>query len=361
VLSTQKAGILYRVGPLLIAATAFVGSVSAAGATPRTSDNITQRLGAIPPRAGLIGVVVEPSTLGSGAGMNSIYKFVLSANKSVDMTMYEFIDPTMVKDLGRDVRRGVDVRVILDTNRERSRNAPTYNALKNQGVHVVWADTRFDATHQKTITVDGKESLIMSLNLDDLYYTTTRDFGVFDTYPKDVSAIVAVFNADYAHVPIKPSNGTDLVWSPGSEPQMLAVINGAKKTLSIENEEMGDKAITSAIVAAARRGVKVEVTMVNDSSYDSAWKSVVAAGGHVHLYADGSRDLYIHAKVTIADAGLSTRKIYLGSINFSSDSMNYNRELGIITGNATIVKDINTVVSMDYTDCSAATDCKTSP
>ena len=139
------------------------------------------------------------------------------------------------------------------------------------------------------------------------YYTTTRDFIVFDTDPADIAAIEAVFDADFAHRQIVPSDGADLVWSPGSEDQMLAVINGARHTLSIENEEMGDPAITSAIVAAAERGVRVEVTMTTDSSYDSALSAIVRAGGHVHRYADDSWDLYIHAKTTIADAGLSTQ------------------------------------------------------
>ncbi len=67
---------------------------------------------------------------------------------------------------------------------------------------------------------------------------------------------------------------------------MLAVIEGASHSLSIENEEMGDWTITDAIVAAARRGVKVEVTMTKDSSYDSDWRAIVSAGGHVHLYRD---------------------------------------------------------------------------
>jgi cardiolipin synthase A/B len=322
-----------------------------------SSSSTTQRPQA---GAGLVGVVVEPSKLGSAAGMAVIYRFVLSAKKSLDMTMYELVDATMVKDLGADEKRGVKVRVILDTNREHAKNAAAFAALKAEHVGVVWAATSFDATHQKTITVDDKESFITSMNLDDEYgyYTTTRDFGVFDTYPKDVAAIVAVFDADYAHRPITPSNGSDLVWSPGSQAQMLAVIAGAHSTLSIENEEMDNAAITSAIVAAAKRGVKVEVTMTSDRSYDAAWTSIVRAGGRVHLYdADSDTDLYIHAKVTIADAGLRTQRIYLGSINFSVASTTYNRELGIITGNALVVRDVNTVVARDFADCSHKTDC----
>jgi phosphatidylserine/phosphatidylglycerophosphate/cardiolipin synthase-like enzyme len=293
--------------------------------------------------------------------MEPVYAFVLSARRTVDMTMYELTDPTMVSDLITDHRRGVKVRVILDTNRERSRNESAFGELKAAGVSVVWADTEFDATHQKTITVDDRESLIASFNLTDEYYSTTRDFGVWDTDPPDVSAIVAVFNADFAHRSVRPSNGADLVWSPGSQPQMLAVIDGAKHTLSIENEELGDEAVTNAIVAAAERGVHVEITMTDSGGYDRDWSEIVRAGGHVHLYADISSDLYIHAKTTIADAGSNTRRMYVGSINFSSDSMNYNRELGVITSDVSIVKEINAVVTRDYGDCSAATHCENYP
>ena len=306
---------------------------------------------------GLVAVVVEPSRLGSASGMTPVYDFVLSAKKSVDMTMYELVDPTMVRDLVADQKRDVKVRVILDTNREASRNGPAFQALRAGGVRVVWADTSYEATHQKTITVDRTESLILTGNLTAEYYATTRDFGVFDTNPRDVAAIEAVFDADFAHEPITFSDGSDLVWSPGSQAQMLSVINGAEHTLSIENEEMGDSTITDAIVAAARRGVRVEVTMTNDSDYDSDWDSIVRAGGHVHLYADGYSDLYIHAKTTIADAGFGDQRIYVGSINFSRASMDDNRELGVITTDATIVKSVNAVVTGDYSQCAPATDC----
>ena len=308
--------------------------------------------------SGLVGLLVEPSKLGSSAGMGRVYSFVLSARKSVDMTMYELEDPTMVADLLADQRRGVEVRVILDTNRERSRNAAAFSSLQSGGAHVAWADPSYEATHQKTITVDHRESLILTANLTSDYYTTTRDFGVFDNDGADVTAIEAVFDADFAHRPVTPSDGADLVWSPGSQPQMLAVINGARHSLSIENEEMGDSVITDAIVAAATRGVKVEVTMTADSDYDGDLNEIVRAGGHVHLYANAYSDLYIHAKTTIADAGRPTQRIYLGSINFSSASMDRNRELGIVTASPVIVREANAVVAGDYSGCNSATDCR---
>jgi phosphatidylserine/phosphatidylglycerophosphate/cardiolipin synthase-like enzyme len=342
-----------RTSLVVIVVAAILASTGAAGAT---------RPDSVPTQSALKGasdlsVIVEPSRLGSASGMQPIYSFVLSAKKSLDMTMYELADATMESDLIEDAHRGVRVRVILDSNRERSRNTAAFDTLKAGGVKVVWADPSYEATHQKTISVDDDRSLILSGNLTAEYYTTTRDFGIFDSNPTDVEAIEAVFAADFDHKPITPVNGTDLVWSPGSEPQMLAVIDGARHTLSIENEEMDDSAITSAIAAAAARGVNVEVTMTADT-YDASLDEIVKAGGHVHLYADYSSDLYIHAKTTIADAGRSDEKLYVGSVNFSSASMEYNRELGIITTNAAVIADLNSVVTGDYTNCTAATDCR---
>ena len=97
--------------------------------------------------------------------------------------------------------------------------------------------------------------------------------------------------------------------------------------------------------------------MTKDSSYDSDWNAIVSAGGHVHLYRDSTYDLYIHAKTTIADAGFGDERIYVGSINFSCASMDDNRELGIITSDATIVEDVSAVVTGDYSNCTPNTDC----
>jgi phosphatidylserine/phosphatidylglycerophosphate/cardiolipin synthase-like enzyme len=101
--------------------------------------------------------------------------------------------------------------------------------------------------------------------------------------------------------------------------------------------------------------------MTTDSDYDAELNEIVRAGGHVHLYGDSYSDLYIHAKTTIADAGRPNERVYVGSINFSSASMDANRELGIITTNAAVVTVIDAVVSADFSDCTATTDCRSYP
>ena len=143
-------------------------------------------------------------------------------------------------------------------------------------------------------------------------------------------------------------SGTDLVWSPGSEPALLALIGSARHTLEVENEEMENSEVVSALVAAARSGIVTHVIMTDDSAYGSNFSKLVAAGVDVHLYPDTSSALYIHAKVIVVDAGTATEKAFVGSENFSTASMGYNRELGIIVNNPAIVRELARVLGQDY-------------
>ena len=202
--------------------------------------------------------------------------------------MYELDDLTAEGDLAADAARGVDVRVLLDQNLERSRNSAAYDYLGAHHVHVRWAP--FGTTyHQKTLTVDDRTSAIMTLNLVASDYSATRDFVVLDTNPADITAIVATFDADFAGKSINPPVGADLVWSPtNAEPSASSVINGAKRTLAVENEEMNDPAITTALAAAARRGVRVEITMTADPEWNQALGELAQAGARIRLYANSN-------------------------------------------------------------------------
>jgi len=311
---------------------------------------------AVKPAKPTVTVTVKP-TAGSGAlrllvepaaGVGAIDRLITGARSSVDLTMYELRDTTAEDDLASDARRGVDVRVILDSHLEQSRNTATYDFLSAHQVHVTWAPAG-TTYHQKTLTVDGKTSVVMTLNMVSEDYPSTRDFAVIDTNRADIAAIVATFNADFAHKDITPPDGADLVWSPtNSQASILAVIDAAKHTLSVENEEMGDSTITSALVAAARRGVDVKVVMTAESEWDSAFNELVNAGVHVHLFPDSTTALYIHAKAVVADVGRADQQVFVGSENFSAASLHYNRELGIRTANRPVISAIGVAIAADY-------------
>ena len=313
---------------------------SAPSSTAVTSSATPQP--ATAPAAGL-SVLTEPQ-----AGIGPVYRLITGARSSVDLSMYELADPAAEADLAAAAARGVDVRVILDQHLERSRNTSAYDYLAAHGVHVRWgpAGTTY---HQKTLTVDDATSVIMTLNLVAADYPGTRDFAVTDTIRADVAAITATFDADFTGDPVTPPDGTDLVWSPtNAQASVLSVINGATRTLAVENEEMDDAAVTSALAAAARRGVDVTVTMTADPQWDEALDELARAGAHVRLYPDDSSALYIHAKAIVADAGRPGQQVLVGSQNFSAASLDYNRELGIRTASPAAVQAVSAALAADY-------------
>ena len=287
----------------------------------------------------------------SDGTVTPIYTFINSATKTLDMTMYELVDTTAQADLIALAKKGVVVRVILDQNLEMASNTPAYNALTAGGVSVHWANPTYHATHQKTITVDGVSSMIMSLNLTSQYYSETRDFAVLDTNSSNVTAIETVFNKDFTNTAYTPSKAYSLIWSPtDSDADLLALINGATYSITLESEEISAPDIDTALENAAKRGVVVKVIMTNDDNeYETEFDALTAAGVKVVTYKDSSTILYIHAKVTLVDYTYSGKeKVFCGSENYSTASLTENRELGLTMATASILDTFNTVLTSDY-------------
>ena len=338
-LPTVVAGI----GVVLLAAAGCkvqIQDASPAGASGAASSAAVTGTSSIS-RAGSL--TIEPS-----GGFSPVYGLINKARHSINVTMYEFSDTTAEDDLGAAAKRGVQVRVILD-RREKSVNSHAYSYFRSHDIKVTWSSPDYTYTHQKTVTADGSEAIIMTANLTSKYYATSRDFLVTDTSRSDVAAITAVFDADFAQHSVRPGHGSDLVWSPtDSQDQLIALINGARKSLRIYSEEMGDATVEKALIAAAKRGVDVQVVGENESGeYDTAFAKLARGGVRISYYSS-STGFYIHGKVVEADYGTSQARVFIGSENFSSTSLNQNRELGLITSSHAVMAAIASTFAADF-------------
>jgi phosphatidylserine/phosphatidylglycerophosphate/cardiolipin synthase-like enzyme len=288
-------------------------------------------------------LVTEP-----GQGLAPIYGLISSARSSIDMTMYELLDPTVISLLEKAAGQGVAVRVILDQNDKQEANTPAHDQLAANGVAVHWANPAYACTHQKTLTVDGTASAVMTLNFTPEYYPTSRDFGVITNSAADVAAIETTFAADFTDLPVTPPAGDGLVWSPtNAQASLLSLIGSAGSNLLVENEEMSDGAIVDALCAAAGRGVGVRIAMTNRGKYAREFTRLRDAGAGLALYPD-TAELYIHAKVVLADYGTPGARVFIGSENFSEASLTRNRELGLILSDPAVMDSINATLSADF-------------
>ena len=295
-------------------------------------------------------LVVEPND-----GRTMVLDTINGAEKTINITIYELDDPQVVDALAAAQKRGVSVRVLYNNASFASMNQtnPNFYAVYNltpAGVALKPASPVFTVTHQKTLTADGKKSLIMTFNLGASYFGTTRDFGILTTNMTEIKEITDVFDTDWNYQKISPSVPT-LVWSPvNSRAKILSVINGSAKTLDVYNEEITDQQCTDALLAAAKRGVAVRVIAADLQGDDGkntnaqALKTLNAGG----VQAKTITSLYIHAKMALADYNTTGQIVYLGSENFSNVSLDQNRELGILVTEKPILDRLESVFSQDW-------------
>jgi phosphatidylserine/phosphatidylglycerophosphate/cardiolipin synthase-like enzyme len=293
------------------------------------------------PTSHLVQVWVEPL-----AGFGFLDEAILSAKHDIDVSMYELSDPVFERDLVARALAGVQVHVLLNADYEgKSENMAAYNFLRAGGVHVAWASSS-QIFHAKYVVIDKVRAYIGTGNLVAHYYSSTRDFWVLDSQPIDVTAIDDTFLSDFTHHSSNRQGPGGLVWSPGSKSSLVALINSATTSLFVENEEMNSSPIEHALEAASKRGVRVEVVMTSDSQWTTALEELANVGVHVRTL--NSSQVYIHAKVLCVDCTNARGTAFVGSENFSTSSLNYNRELGVITTSRNVVSVIGATVQHDF-------------
>ncbi len=286
-----------------------------------------------------LSLITEPDQ-----GVAPIIEAIHNAGKSVDLVIYNLSDQNVEDALVEAETHGITVRVIMDNSSHfgRQPNQSAYDYLSAHGVAVMWAKNYFPLTHQKTLVIDNTRAIIMTFNLTPKYYASSRDFAIVDDNTSDIKAIEAAFDWDWQGIKRTAENGDDLVWSPGSFGTLLALINSASSSLDIYNEEMADERITQTLEKAAARGVKVRIAMTYATQWKQAFLELVAAGADIKTYAS-TAPFYIHAKVIIADSA----KAFVGSENFSRQSLDANRELGILISRPEIISSLENTFNAD--------------
>ena len=150
-----------------------------------------------------------------------------------------------------------------------------------------------------------------------------------------------------------------------------AATAGKPATLYIYNEEYNDDAVLDAIQDAAAAGVSVRIVMTygasNGYAYDDLVTTTLTNGGgpvdaQVHLYPNASPQyMYIHAKMIYADLPDGQDVAFVGSQNFSENSLLFNREAGVQLkqSDGTMTAALKTMLTGTFSDDFSVTGAKT--
>lgn len=271
-------------------------------------------------------IFFEPS-----AGETPFLNAIKSAKTSIKIEMYAITANDIFNTLNSAIKRGVEVQIVLEHHpyNMQAQADYAYKTLTAMGANVRWSPSRFTFVHAKTMIIDNSFAIFGTSNFTYSGITTNFEADVMTSDPQIVNALLQVFNADWNNVKVGSAPREYLVLSPGSENDLVWLINSAKTDLSIAEEEVPEGKVFTAIANAAKRGVNVRLMEPESSAKSISNKYTLATLATDGVKVGILKSPYVHAKAMISDGNY----LFIGSENVSYTSMMQNREVGIILSN----------------------------
>jgi phosphatidylserine/phosphatidylglycerophosphate/cardiolipin synthase-like enzyme len=294
----------------------------------------------------------------SDSGLQPVVDAIAGARKSIRMTMFHLTQPDVENALVAAKARGVDVRILLDGRLlEKPASGEIAQRLVDHGITVTKSSPAFSITHVKAMVVDDARAMILSLNLT-RPYDHTRDYGIVTDDRGVVDEVIRVFEADVENAAsgtskTPPLADDALVWSPvDAEARLVRLVDSAQKTIAASTENLGDKAMQEAFARAAGRGVAVRllVPLCDENSEPLRNVKWVAELDRKNVDARvmpppaTHEQPYEHGKMIVVDGA----RMFIGSINFSENSMKRARELGIVFEDPAAIRTFSTAFDADW-------------
>jgi phosphatidylserine/phosphatidylglycerophosphate/cardiolipin synthase-like enzyme len=299
-------------------------------------------------------------------GPGPLIKAIQGAKKSVQLEIYMITNSgaaaTVVQALCERAKAGVDVRVMLelqpyipaqpphcDAPVPMDVNKKAREALIAGGVKVKYASPKFKYTHEKSMVIDGATTYIMTTNFTGSAFDHNREYVIVSRDPADVREVSNVFEADWNERWYTPSNPNIVLSPSNSRSQLRSLIASATKSLAIEVEFASDPELIALIGEKVKAGVDVTVMM-------SAQSKDRCTGGDINAderkaFTDVGvqkvafmKKLTLHAKAIVVDG----QRAYLGTENLSANSLDNNREMGIIVSDRRVIAKILDTIKKDW-------------
>ena len=329
------------------------------------------------------GTINVTTIVGPDYAYDVIHKALKHAQTSIHLEVYTLSSEPLVNELIRADRRGVEVIVQLSDDRVNSyEDAYTEEAayrLKKQGIDVYWTNgTEFVFTHAKFWIIDGIETFVYSGNWAPSsipQYSgarTNREMGFLFNHAGIAAYFENVFIADglistpYAlgsgggslqgnettgtYTPVSSvdtfNEYTEVtpIFAPDNSYELLSgIIDAATTSIDLELQYMKfDCDLVDDVLDAALRGVSIRVLIPEPGvANENVTETLISHGIQVKFFKGLGHN---HNKFVLVDG----ETVQISSINWSNNSVDYNRESGAIVKNSNIATYYEDVFDEDW-------------
>lgn len=254
---------------------------------------------------------------------DAIIESIRNAKERVLMEIYMWTDKDIMNAMIDAHKRWVDVRVLLERNvYDLPRvNVPLFSALEKSWIPVKYTDSyRFTFTHAKFWIIDDIY-FISTGNLTKSFFESNRDFVYSSSDTQSLDFLTELFFWDFSYLWVDRSKiPNHIVLSPvDARAKIEYLLEHAQHDIKIYTQTLADNRIIELLQKKDTEWVNVEVcTADNESNRESSsWSTL----DWVYI-----KKPYLHGKIILVDDVY----IFLWSQNLTSNSLENNREVGLI-------------------------------
>ena len=271
------------------------------------------------------------------SALESLIRSIDTAHSRVYLEVYMLSEKRIIEALKSAKNRGLDVCVILEPNPfgNTSINKKTFATLQAAAIDVRWADGRkYVYTHAKFFLIDDSY-IIMTANMTHSAFVANREFYLRGADTGIFATLLRIFRADLAHEDIAVTH-PNLVISPlDARSKLEGLLQSAKKDIRIYAETFDDDHLESLLREKAKAGVAIRIILTSPKKITSN-ASFIDRMRQAGIQVSAPIKPVIHAKSLIIDDHVA----YVGSINFTTNSMGRNREIGLVFTDSVAIRSL---------------------
>ena len=266
---------------------------------------------------------------------------ISKTRKNIYLNSYIFTEKRIKKALIEAGKRGVDVKVILEKNVYNAPNVnkATYEELKENNIPVVWsASKNFSLNHAKYIVFDDVV-LVSTWNYSYSNFTKKRDLFLYVTDATFLKNMVNLFENDFSGEKTFFNQDNVVLSSYDARWKLSKLIQESQSSILMYAPYLQDDLLISLLKTKIKDWINIKiVTNVSEKSEQDI-KDLIDLGLEIVF-----SPLEIHAKSIDVDG----KVVYIGSINFSTSSIDKNREVWLLISHENIIKQFEDVFYRDF-------------
>ncbi|MCP4523726.1 MAG: hypothetical protein GY828_05945 [Candidatus Gracilibacteria bacterium] len=265
--------------------------------------------------------------------LTQIINEIHAAQSRIYLETYILTEKKIQNALIQAQNRGIDIQILLEKNPYKAYNInnKAFKKLVEAGIQVHWSDTEdYSLNHSKFLIIDD----IFYISTGNYSYSTfkyNRDFFIRSENSKLLDIILQIFSHDY-NGDKKQFYHPNIVLSPfNSRDHFENLFHTAEHEILLYFQYFKDDLLVEQLIQKQKEGVKVKAIIPESALKNNikTLKKLDTAGVSLHIMKKHK----MHAKAILIDK----KYLFIGSINFSTYSLDQNRELGILIKNKKII------------------------